>query len=162
MLEGKAVLAVDDEPDVLETIVEVLYLCRVDTAGSFNQAEKLLQTRDYDVVILDVMGVRGLHLLDIAVQRKFPAVMLTAPALSPDYILRAMDRGAISYIPKEDLANLDSLLVELLDIISQGNSPWRHTLTRLEPLLDERFPSDWRQQYRALWDSLDEKSPKLV
>lgn len=83
MLEGKAVLPVDCEPDVLETIVEVLDLRLVESAGTFARAEQILQTGNYDIVILDVMGVRGLHLLDLAVERKFLAVMLTAPALRP-------------------------------------------------------------------------------
>ena len=78
--------------------------------------------------------------------------MLTAPALSPDYLLKAMQRGATSYLPKEDLANLDSLLKELFGILANGDSPWRHTMKRLEPLLDERFPSGWKENYRVLWD----------
>jgi CheY-like chemotaxis protein len=104
------------------------------------------------MVILDIMGVKGLDLLDTAVEKDFPCVMLTAPALSPDYLLKAMQRGATSYLPKEDLANLDSLLTELFEILANGESPWRHTMKRLEPLLDERFPSGWKENYRVLWD----------
>lgn len=155
MLTGKKILIVDDEPDVLETVVEVLHTCQLDTAGTFDTANELLQTREYDIVILDVMGVKGLHLLDIAVQRNLPPVMLTAPAMNPDYILQAMKRGAISYIPKEDLSFLDALLTELLEIMSRGQSPWLHTMHRLEPILDERFPAGWRETYKALWDELD-------
>lgn len=152
MLQGKTILAVDDEPDILETIVEVLDMCRIEPAGTFSTARQLLETREYDIVILDIMGVKGLHLLDLAVKRRFPAVMLTAPALSPDYILKSMRQGAISYISKEELVHLDSLLSELFAIMATGQSPWRHTLSRLEPLLDERFPSDWRHEYRELWN----------
>jgi CheY-like chemotaxis protein len=152
VLRGKTILAVDDEPDVLETIVEVLDMCRIETAGSFDKAQQLLETRDYDIAILDIMGVKGLHLLDLAVKHRVPAVMLTAPALTPEYILRSMDRGAISYISKEELACLDSLLSELLELMGAGRSPWRHTLERLEPLLDERLPPGWQQSYGKLWD----------
>lgn len=152
MLKGKTILAVDDEPDVLETIAEILDMCRIETAGNFDKARQLLNTGHYDLVILDIMGVKGLDLLDTAVEKNFPCVMLTAPALSPDYVLKAMQRGATSYLPKEDLANLDSLLTELFDILAKGASPWPHTLKRLEPLLDERFPSGWRENYRELWD----------
>ncbi len=152
MLKGKTILAVDDEPDVLETIAEILDMCRIETAGNFDKAQQLLNTRHYDMVILDIMGVKGLDLLDTAVKKDFPCVMLTAPALSPDYVLKAMQRGATSYLPKEDLANLESLLTELLDLLVSGASTWRHTLKRLEPLLDERFPSVWREQYKELWE----------
>ncbi len=150
-MRDKIILAVDDEPDVLETIVEVLDVCQIETAGTFNKAQQLLETRIYDIVILDVMGVKGLHLLDLAVERHFPAVMLTAPALTPEYILKSMNRGAISYISKEELACLDSLLSELFEVMASGQSPWRHTLKRLEPLLDERLPPGWRQDYGNLW-----------
>lgn len=152
MLEGKTILAVDDEPDVLETIAEVLEKCEVETAGHFARARQLLETRAYDMVILDIMGVKGLDLLEMAVDRSFPAVMLTAPAVNPEYILKAMQRGAISYIPKEELANLDSLLTELFEILHSGGFPWPHTMKRLAPLLDERFPPDWRVRYKGLLD----------
>jgi DNA-binding response OmpR family regulator len=147
VLSGKAILIVDDEPDVLETIREILEQCHVETAGSFASAQQLLETNTYDLVILDIMGVQGLHLLDAAVRRNFPAVMLTAPALSPEYILESMQRGAVSYLPKEDLAHLDSLLQELFAMLDSGESPWPSTMKRLEPLLDDRFPSDWRSRF---------------
>jgi DNA-binding NtrC family response regulator len=150
VLRNKVILAVDDEPDVLDTIVEVLDLCRVDTAGHYDKAVELLQSGNYDMVILDVMGVKGLHLLESSVNRKFPTVMLTAPALNPEYILQSMRRGAISYISKEDLVNLDTLLSDLLAIVAEGGSTWRHTMKRLEPLLDASFPPDWRQRYESL------------
>jgi CheY-like chemotaxis protein len=152
VLRGKTILAVDDEPDVLETIIEVLDMCLIETAGTFNKAQQLLETNEYDIVILDVMGVKGLHLLDLAVKRHFTAVMLTAPALTPDYILRSMSRGAVSYISKEELACLDTLLGELLELMAAGQSPWQHTLRRLEPLLDERLPPGWQQKYGNPWD----------
>ena len=82
-LDNKRILVVDDEPDVLETIAEVLEMCHIETAADFQKAEQLLKTRSYDMVILDIMGVRGLHLIDVAVQRDVLPVMLTAPAFNP-------------------------------------------------------------------------------
>jgi DNA-binding NtrC family response regulator len=155
VLTGKKILIVDDEPDVLETATEVLHMCQIDTAGTFGNAEELLETFQYDMVILDIMGVKGLNLLDIAVRRGFLPVMMTAPAMNPEYILQSMQRGAISYIPKEDLSMLDLLVAELFEIQARGQSPWRHTLRRLEPVLDERLPAGWRETYKGLWDELD-------
>ncbi len=36
-------------------------------SNNFESASELLKSRDYDLVILDIMGVRGFDLLDIAV-----------------------------------------------------------------------------------------------
>ena len=40
ILEGKRILIVDDEPDVLETLLELLDMCNIDTAPDFETAEK--------------------------------------------------------------------------------------------------------------------------
>ena len=42
MLAGKKILSVDDEPDVLETVIDLLHMCRIDTAGTFHLAQELL------------------------------------------------------------------------------------------------------------------------
>ncbi len=154
LIRGKTVLAVDDEPDVLDTIIEILDMCRIDTAASLQQAQDLFMSNRYDIAILDIMGVKGLDLLDIAVEHKVPSVMLTAPALNPEYILKAMERGAISYIPKEDLAKLDQLLNDLFGILKEGASPWKHTLQRLAPTLDEKYSDNWRIKYGSLFNDL--------
>ena len=159
-LDNRRILVVDDEPDVLETIAEVLDMCHVETAADFKKAEKLLRTRNYDMVILDIMGVSGLHLIDVAVERNVLAVMLTAPAFNPEYLLKSMERGAISCFPKEDLAELDSLLGELYQVIEDGGQPWHHTMKRIEPLLDERFSPSWKTRYKKLRDATAKRPKK--
>ena len=62
-LKGKKILAVDDEPDILESIEEVLENCDVDTAKDFKTAKQLLNSKTYDLVVLDIMGVQGYDLL---------------------------------------------------------------------------------------------------
>ena len=37
-ITGKAVLIVDDEQDVLDTLIELLQMCKIDAASSFEQA----------------------------------------------------------------------------------------------------------------------------
>lgn len=143
---NRTILVVDDEPDVLETIEEVLEDCTVETAGSYRKAVQLLEVRTYDMVILDVMGVKGLELLDLAVQRGFPAVMLTGPALTPEFVLEAEARGAASYLPKQALSELDVLLDQIFELIDEGQRPWQAALERLEPLLQDRFGPDWRNK----------------
>ena len=42
LLEGKKVLIVDDEPDVLATLEELLSMCSVVKASSFDEALSLI------------------------------------------------------------------------------------------------------------------------
>ena len=113
-LKGKHILAVDDEADILETIEEILEESKVDTARDYKSASQKIKEGKYDLAILDIMGVDGLQLLAEAVQREIPTVMLTAHAISPDTLMESIQKGAISYLPKESLADLDRLLNELL------------------------------------------------
>ena len=55
----------NDEPNVTETIEEVLDSCRVDTASTFIQAKKMLHTTDCAVVITSVITLEGLQILDM-------------------------------------------------------------------------------------------------
>ncbi len=84
ILNGKSVLAVDDEPDILtvlqEEIKEACPDCFFDKATTYQEAVERLASWTYDLVILDIMGVRGFDLLKNAVIRNFPVVMLTAHA----------------------------------------------------------------------------------
>ena len=43
LLDGKKILIVDDEPDVLEVLTELLDMCEVVTASTFEQAKELLE-----------------------------------------------------------------------------------------------------------------------
>ena len=99
-LDGKKILIVDDEPDVLETLEELLSMCDVSKASSFEEAKKLLDFEYFDLAILDIMGVDGFELLEIARERDVIAVMLTAHALSPENIVKSYKEGAASYLPK--------------------------------------------------------------
>ena len=80
VLVGKRILVVDDEPDILESVADVLMDSIVETAGTFEEAVKRLTGSSYDVAILDIMGVRGLDLL-AEFGAKLPCVMLTGKAL---------------------------------------------------------------------------------
>ena len=68
LLDQKKVLIVDDEPDVLETLKELLSMCEVTEATTFERAKELLETKVFDIAILDIMGVDGYRLLEIARQ----------------------------------------------------------------------------------------------
>ena len=104
ILNGKKILAVDDEPDVLavleEEIKESCPNCVIDKASSYETAAEKLKSQTYDVIILDIMGVRGFDLLELAVKRKFRVAMLTAHALSPETLKKSVELGARAYLPK--------------------------------------------------------------
>ena len=50
-LNGKRILIVDDEPDILEALGELLSMCDVTTAASFHEAKEILETQNLDVVV---------------------------------------------------------------------------------------------------------------
>ena len=97
ILTGKKILIVDDEMDVLEQLIELLDMCKIDTASSFEEGKRLLEKEIYDVAVLDIMGVRGFELLEIANSRKIPALMLTAHALSEENLKKSAQEGASYY-----------------------------------------------------------------
>jgi len=70
IIAGKQILIVEDEKDVIEVLTELLEVCRLDAATSFEEGKRLLNENDYDLVILDIMGVRGFDLLKIANERR--------------------------------------------------------------------------------------------
>jgi len=151
LLEGKKVLVVDDEPDVLETLKELLPMCHVTGAGSFKKARELLQTQHFDIAILDIMGVDGYRLLKVAKSRDVIAVMFTAHALSPENVFKSYKEGAASYIPKQEMTNIETLLNDILEAKNKGENSWSRWLERFGSFFTERFGSDWRDKYKEFW-----------
>jgi DNA-binding NtrC family response regulator len=47
LIKDKTILVVDDEPDVLDTLKDLLADCAVVTAGSFEEARELLEARPF-------------------------------------------------------------------------------------------------------------------
>ena len=101
LLKGKHILAVDDEEDILETIADFLDESYIDTARDYESASQKIKKGRYDLAILDIMGVNGLQLLEEAVDRDIPTVMLTAHAVNRETLMESIQKGAISYLPKE-------------------------------------------------------------
>jgi DNA-binding response OmpR family regulator len=150
-LKGIHILAVDDEEDILETIAEILDESRVDTARDYQSASKKIKDRKYDLAILDIMGVDGLKLLEETVGREIPTVMLTAHAISPATLMESIQKGAISYLPKEALADLDDLLNDLLGAYRRGEPPWKLLFEKLGDFFDKRFGAEWKQKDQEFW-----------
>ncbi len=152
LLDYKRVLIVDDEPDVLETLEQLLPMCDVVKASNFEDAREILETQYFDMAILDIMGVDGYRLLDIAKRRKIISVMLTAHALSPEDLAKSYKQGADSYVPKEEMANIVTFLNDILEAQEQGKHPWWRWLDRLGSYFDRKFGPDWKKKDEDLWD----------
>ena len=150
-IKGKHILAVDDEEDVLETIQDILDGAVVDCAKDYETASEKIRENVYDLAILDIMGVNGLQLLDEAVAKGIPTVMLTAHAINPETLMTSIRKGAISYLPKETLSELDTLLNELLNANAQGKPPWRLLFDKLGSYFDERFGTGWKEKDKSFW-----------
>ena len=147
ILEGKKILIVDDEPDVLETLLDLLDMCNIDTAPDFETAEKFLNKNSYDIAIFDIMGVRGYDLLEIANKRGIPALMFTAHALNPDAFVKSMKGGAKAYIPKEKMSEIASYVADLLKAQAEGIERPRNWFDRLESFFEKQFGNDWLDKY---------------
>ena len=149
ILEGKKVLVVDDEPDVVESIRELLDMCNIDTAVDFETGEKLLNQNKYDIAVLDIMGVNGYELLEIANKKGVPALMLTAHALSPDNFAKSISGGAKAYIPKEKISEIGIYLSDLLKA-QEGIEKPDNWFSRLKSFFDFQFGKEWLKEYREL------------
>jgi CheY-like chemotaxis protein len=150
-IKGKHILAVDDEEDILETIEDILDEAHIDKASDYESASQKIRETQYDLAILDIMGVNGLKLLEEAVERSIPTVMLTAHAINPETLMESIRKGAISYLPKETLAELDELLNDLLGAYEQGEPPWKLLFEKLGEYFDKRFGPDWKEKDRGFW-----------
>lgn len=155
-LKGKRVLIVDDEADILETLKELLDMCLIDTAPNFDTAEKFLNKNTYDVAILDIMGVRGYDLLELATEKGMPALMLTAHALSPENLVKSIKGGAHSYVPKDKISDIPTFLEDILKNREKGIERQGIWFARLKPFFDKKFGPGWRKQHKDFWKEFDE------
>jgi CheY-like chemotaxis protein len=153
ILNGKRILAVDDEPDVLTTLEDEILAtapkCKFEKATTYEEASKKLESQTYDVVILDIMGVRGFDLLELAVKRNFRVAMLTAHALSPEALKRSFELKARAYLPKEKLGEVVPFLE---DVLKYEYLPgWKRLLEKLKGFFDSKFESDWEKKTGMPW-----------
>jgi CheY-like chemotaxis protein len=154
LLEGKKILVVDDEPDVLEVIVDLLKMCKIATASNFDDAKKLLETQSFDLAVLDIMGVDGYGLLKIANQKKIPAVMLTAHAFNPPNLMKSIKEGAVAYVPKEEITKIADFLNDVLVAKATGKNPWGAWQERLPTsYFEKRWGAAWRDTDKEFWET---------
>jgi DNA-binding response OmpR family regulator len=152
-IAGKKILIVDDENDVLEQLTELLEMCRIDTADSFEKAKVLLESESYDIAVLDIMGVKGFELLSIANEHNIPALMLTAHGLSEENLKKSAEEGAFYYAPKEKMGEIVLFVADVLEAREKNKSPWIKWIERLGGFYDKKFNgTDWREKEKAFWE----------
>lgn len=157
ILNGKAILAVDDELDVLSTLEEEILTaapkCKLEKATTYEEAAKKLESQTYDVVILDIMGVRGFDLLDLAVKKNFRVAMLTAHALTPEALKRSFDMKARAYLPKEKLGEVVHFLE---DVLTYEYLPgWERLMKKLEGYFKARWGEYWQKAEDNFWKDFE-------
>ncbi|MCP4023826.1 MAG: universal stress protein [Desulfobacteraceae bacterium] len=157
LLNDRNILVVDDEPDIIETIEELLDVCTLDTANTFEEAKKLLNKNTYDLAILDIMGVSGYDILALTNKKKIPALMLTAHALTPANLKESIEKGADSYIPKDELANLGDHVADVIRTRIEGKTGYGSWFSKLQPFFDKTFGAGWRDKDRNFWNTFDDK-----
>jgi DNA-binding response OmpR family regulator len=157
ILKGKRILIVDDEPDILETLEDLLSTASIDSAPTFETGKKFLDRNTYDLAIFDIMGVKGYDLLRIATRKGIPTVMLTAHALSPDNLLKSIREGAQSYIPKDKLPDIVTFIIDILKEHKKESESRGRWFARLKPFFDKQFGDDWREKDQSFWDEFEDK-----
>ena len=161
ILSSSRILAVDDEVDVLdmleEEILEVCPNCIFDRSPTHEEAFEKITSGTYDLVILDIMGVRGFDLLELAASRDLPVVMLTANALNPEALKRSIEMGARAYLPKEKLGEIVPFLEDVLKE-SDPSYGWGHLITKLEEFFNDRWGEFWKKGEEEFWRELHGKT----
>ena len=153
IIMGKKVLIVDDEKDVLDTLTELLELCKIDRASSFEEAKDLLEEYEYDIVVLDIMGVKGFELLEIAKNKGVPALMLTAHALTEESLKRSAEEGAAYFVPKDEMTNIAEYVADVIEAKEQNKNPWVRWFEKLGGFFDKTFTGpNWREREKEFWD----------
>ncbi|MEJ2716920.1 MAG: response regulator [Deltaproteobacteria bacterium] len=161
-IRGKRVLIVDDEQDVLDSLTELLQMCKIDSAASFQEAKQFLETTSYDIAVLDIMGVNGYELLEIAKSRKIPALMFTARALTEQDLKKSAEEGASYYAPKDKICDIALFIADVLEAQDKKKNPWVRWYDRLGGFYEQKFVgSNWREKEREFLRKIGIPEDKL-
>ncbi len=159
ILDGKRILAVDDEPDVLDVLEEEILVaapkCKMEKATTYHHAVQRLMSQTYDVVILDIMGIRGFELLDLSSKRNLTVAMLTAHSLNPESLRRSIEKKARAYLPKDKLGEIVPFLECVLE--EEYLPGWGRLMKKLEKYFDSQWGKSWKKPEENFWKEFDTK-----
>ncbi len=153
VIMGKRILIVDDEKDILDLLTELLELGKIDVAQSFEEAKGFIERYEYDIAVLDIMGVKGFELLKIANKKGIPALMLTAHALTEESLKKSAENGAAYYVPKDEINRISTFVADVLEAKEKNKNPWVRWFDRLGTSFDVIFTGpNWREDEKEFWE----------
>jgi DNA-binding response OmpR family regulator len=114
--------------------------------------ENLLETKEFDVAILDIMGVNGYELLAVTKSRKVMAVMLTAHAMSVESTVKSFRKGAVYFLPKDEMPDIVVHLSDIFLAAARGESLWARWLEKFDAYYDRKFGPKWKDKDKGFWD----------
>jgi DNA-binding response OmpR family regulator len=165
ILNGKRILAVDDEPDVLSLLAEEIQWaapgCQFERAATYEEGAQKLKSQNYDVVILDIMGVCGFDLLDLALKKNLRVAMLTAHSLNPESLKRSIEMKARAYIPKDKLGEVVPFLEDILQE-TESMAGWDRLVNKLEGYFNSQWGKHWKKSEEKFWKEFDDKRAHII
>lgn len=143
MSESISILAVDDEPDFVQTLSQILeqQSYKVHASGSGYEALQMLSLHQFDLVILDlhmplISGVETLKRIK-RIEPGLPVIILTGDN-SVGRVVEAMKLGAYDYFPKP--LEWDKLEISIKNAIVTKSL--RREISWLKGQLKERYGFD--------------------
>ena len=100
LLKDKHILAVGNEIDIIETILDILDESVIYWARDYKNASKKIKAGNYDFVILDILGVNGRQLLEESVDREFWLEFCRAYSIGKGRATRGASACAARAIPQ--------------------------------------------------------------
>ena len=136
----RTILVVDDSKDMRTFLANILSKdYHVETAADGEEAERIIRTKQIDLVVTDLMmpKIDGLELTQFIKQNKdfdyIPVILLTAKT-AIESRLQALDHGADDYVTKPfEPEYLRARVHNILTLRSQLEQSYRERLMRLEP-----------------------------
>jgi DNA-binding NtrC family response regulator len=105
-----------------------------------------LNSKRFDIAILDIVGVDGYELLAMANKKNVIAVILTNNALSIDDTVESFKKGAALFVPKEKMIEIETYLNDIFEARKKGEHMWWRWMDRFESFYEDRFGPDWKTQ----------------
>ena len=148
--QQRTILVVDDSKDMRNFLANILSKdYHVETAADGEEAERMIRTKQIDLVVTDLMmpKVDGLELTQFIKKNKeldfIPVILLTAKT-AIESRLQALEYGADDYVTKPfEPEYLRARVHNILSLRSQLEQSYRERLMRLEPQKgDEPIPGD--------------------
>ncbi|MFP3980817.1 MAG: response regulator [Desulfobacterales bacterium] len=120
MSDPTAILLVDDEEEFVSTLAERLEIRGFESKAAYSgdQALSLIESNDYDVVVLDVKmpGMDGLEVMDHIKARRpeMPVILLTGHGSTQEG-MEGMHKGAFDYLMKP--LDIDELIAKIQEAL---------------------------------------------